>query len=158
MIGLMISIFMNSAQALEIGHLPDGWQFHEFKQGSMQSMVHNGAIGSMTLIENQWPEATILIFAVDAPKDLRSREDWRKLVINSAFKNKTSISHDYVDKQKRYQIEFLTDTGTQTMLNSLATAVHLDSKVYIFKYENDRRIYQKQKSQIENVFRQMSVK
>lgn len=152
----------SAAPAFEVNNLPEGWVFQRIAPESFESGL-TGAQGAISLKRGEEVLATILVFEKSLPKrdsENKSLSYWRSSVIPDLKSSKHSIQHEGLIDVKsggRYIVEYSTDTGSETMLQSAVMTQKSGNSAIEMRFENRRKVYQTYSQQVLKVFRQVKV-
>lgn len=162
-----LCIFSSSAAfaalPVQVAGVP-GWDFKQIADGDPASRILGGAgaVLIQTGSESEVP-VNIAIYDLTEKAAVKAGEvrplEWRKAVF-AGLPKAPSVIHEAVIKKEgsiRYLVEYQSDTGTETMLNSILMVTLLNGKVYGFSYENARPIYQKHIAEIRKALRELKV-
>ena len=152
----------SAVSALEIKNLPEGWVFQKITPGSFEAGL-TGAQGAISLKRGEEVLATILVFEKPLPKresEGKSLSYWRRLVVPDANLSKRSIQYEGLLEPKsggRYIVEYSTDTGTETQLQSAVMAQKSGDSAVELRFENHRKVYKTYSQEILKLFKEAAI-
>jgi hypothetical protein len=125
-----------------------GWGYQTVDAGSLMSYMLGQDTKAMLVKipsspEQQTPAIRIMDVKGDASKLAGDIEAWRGVILNKLVSKPAIINERIltIHGQQRYYIEFQTDTGTESMLQTSVMAFVMNGKIYKLLYENRQAIY-----------------
>lgn len=153
-----------AALPLDVKNLK-GWTLQEIPSDDIAKQLTSGAAatlvrpvdGGMTVNINVHIEAENEVLK-KAGENLKA---WRKAIFaTEGMPPKISIQKEAVVKKDggiRYLVEYQSNTGSETMLNSVLMITVFKGKTYLFIYEGERSIYLKNAPEVKKALKEMTL-
>jgi len=141
----------------------EGWIFESVKPDTFLHFFTGGASAVMskrvTNPERGAPSVRIYTIQTDVSKLNDSKEVWRAALIQT--KKKMLIMNERfitVKGQTRYIIEYQTDSGTESMLQSAVMGVVVNGELQKFLYEYPQIVYRTEIAEIRTLYSSVDLK
>lgn len=153
---LLISLSTSAHAALKAQ--ADGWEFGNIPPDSFMARILGPQTKSVMVKivapDQEGPNIRIIDVLGDASKLNSNVESWRQVILVN-LQSKPAILNERVvtiNGQQRYFVEFQTDSGSESMLQTAVMAFVMNGKIYKMLYENRQAIYRFEIVDVRKVF------